>query len=273
MNPYSQQPQPEGGHHRRNRQSGWLSSQTIIGIGIVLFGLFMFLKRSNVYIPHWLTSWEVILIFIGILVGLRSGFKDVNWIILIVIGSAFLMDDLFAGYSMRKFGWPVALIIVGLIIAFKPRIARRQPWLYKNDDMPPPGGGTTMQQDFSTTQDASSWDKTQGEVLDVSAVFGGVKRNVMSKNFRGGEIVAVFGGAEINLSNADFEGVIRIESVSVFGGTKLYVPPNWDVQSEMVAVFGGVDDKRIIRPELIDPKKKLVLEGTCFLGGLEIRSF
>jgi hypothetical protein len=38
-------------------------------------------------------------------------------------------------------------------------------------------------------------------------------------------------------------------------------------------VFGGVEDKRVIRPELIDPNKKLVLEGTCFLGGLEIRNY
>ena len=95
----------------------------------------------------------------------------------------------------------------------------------------------------------------------------------MSKNFRGGEIVAVLGGAEINLAHADFDGVIRLEAVSVLGGTKLIVPPNWDVQSEMVAVFGGVEDKRVIRPELIDPNKKLVLEGTCFLGGLEIRNY
>ena len=57
------------------------------------------------------------------------------------------------------------------------------------------------------------------------------------------------------------------------GGTKLIVPPTWDVQSEMVAIFGGVEDKRRINPEMINRNKRLILMGTAFLGGLEIRSY
>jgi hypothetical protein len=38
-------------------------------------------------------------------------------------------------------------------------------------------------------------------------------------------------------------------------------------------VFGGVDDKRFINPDLIDHNKRLIIEGTSFLGGLEIKSF
>jgi hypothetical protein len=64
-----------------------------------------------------------------------------------------------------------------------------------------------------------------------------------------------------------------LEVVNVLGGTKLIVPATWDVQSTMVAVFGGVDDKRFINPDLIDPNKRLIIEGTSFLGGLEIKSF
>jgi hypothetical protein len=41
----------------------------------------------------------------------------------------------------------------------------------------------------------------------------------------------------------------------------------------MVAILGGVDDKRNIRPELIDPNRRLIIEGTSLMGGLEIRSF
>lgn len=253
-----------------NKRSGWLSTQTLIGLGIVLFGLSMLLKRSNIYIPRWVMGWEMILIFIGIMIGLKSKFKDINWIFLIVIGGLFLIDDIFPGYRFDNFAWPVALVIAGLVIALRPRLARQSPWEQKDYDH---NSGNIQTNPTALNTPAASWDKSMGDVLDVVAVFGGVKRNVMSKNFRGGEIVAVLGGTEINLSHADFDGVIRLEAVSVLGGTKLIVPPNWDVQSEMVAVFGGVEDKRIIRPELIDPNKKLVLEGTCFLGGLEIRNY
>ncbi|HZH94371.1 MAG TPA: LiaF domain-containing protein, partial [Flavisolibacter sp.] len=104
-------------------------------------------------------------------------------------------------------------------------------------------------------------------------VFGGIKKIVLSKNFKGGDLVNFMGGSEINLTQADFSGRIRIETTNVFGGTKLIVPPTWDVQSEVVAVFGGVDDKRQLIGTGVDPNKVLVIEGTCIFGGIEIRSF
>jgi hypothetical protein len=252
------------------QKPGWLSTQTIIGIGIVLFGIAILLKRADINIPRWVMGWEMIVLLIGIGIGLKSKFKDVSWIILVTIGSLFLVDDIFEGYRFDRFAWPTALIVIGLIMALRPRFARFPSW-DKHDQKD--SYGIKNQTSDSYASAPASWDKDLGDVLDVTAVFGGVKRNVMSKNFRGGEIVAVLGGAEINLAHADFEGVIRLEAVSVLGGTKLIVPPNWDVQSEMVAVFGGVEDKRVIRAELIDPTKKLILEGTCFLGGIEIRNY
>ena len=111
------------------------------------------------------------------------------------------------------------------------------------------------------------------DIIQCTAIFGGVKRTVVSKNFIGGEIVAVFGGAEIDLTHADINGTVKLEATNVLGGTKLIVPSTWDVQSEMVAVFGGVEDKRRIHPELINRNKRLVLTGTAFLGGLEVKSF
>ena len=62
-------------------------------------------------------------------------------------------------------------------------------------------------------------------------------------------------------------------ATNIFGGTKLVVPPTWDVQSEMVAIFGGVDDKRQIKGVHLDPNKVLILDGTCIFGGIEIRSY
>jgi predicted membrane protein len=108
--------------------------------------------------------------------------------------------------------------------------------------------------------------------LDVVTIFGNVKKLVYSKNFKGGDIVSIFGGTEINLTQADFNGEIVIELVQIFAGAKIIVPPHWQIRSEMVAVFGGIEDKR--NPQAnYDTDKVVVLNGTTFFGGIEIRSY
>jgi hypothetical protein len=248
-----------------------LSGQLSIGLIVALIGTGLLLRRVDAPLPQWVTSWEMILIVVGVFMGIANRFKDISWVIPILVGLVFLIDDIVPDVNIRKLLWPSAMIIIGLIIAFRPKFSA---W---GSYQPARAAGTDpaaaqLPAPFPSTATAE-YQTTADDVLDATAVFGGVKRSVVSKQFRGGEIVAVFGGAEINLAHADFHGVIKLEIVNVLGGTKLIVPANWDVQSVMVAVFGGVEDKRIIRPEMIDPNKKLIIEGTSFLGGLEIRSF
>jgi predicted membrane protein len=133
-----------------------------------------------------------------------------------------------------------------------------------------PAEETSKKEAFYTEGTATA-DKR--DFLDVTAVFGGVKKNVLSKNFQGGDITSIMGGCEIDLTQADFTGRITIDATNIFGGTKLIVPPTWDVQSEVSAIFGGVDDKRQLSGIPMDPNKVLILDGTCMFGGIEIRSF
>lgn len=96
---------------------------------------------------------------------------------------------------------------------------------------------------------------------------------ISSKEFRGGEVVNAFGGCEIDLSQADIKGKVALDVVQIFGGTKIIVPADWEIQSKMVAVFGGIEDKR--NPALIrtNPDKILVIEGTCIFAGVDILSY
>ncbi|MBL0132131.1 MAG: hypothetical protein IPP43_14385 [Chitinophagaceae bacterium] len=116
-----------------------------------------------------------------------------------------------------------------------------------------------------------TWSKD--DFVNTNCVFGGTKRNILSKEFKGGDIVNLFGGTEINLSQADIQGTVVIEITNFFGGTKLIVPSNWEVKSEAVMVFGGVDDKRSIPASTETSGKILVLRGTVIFGGIEIKSF
>ena len=270
------------------------NSQAIIGGFIIIIGILILLRRLGLPIPHWLYSWEMILIGVGVVMGVKSGFRDISWIIPIIIGTIFLSGDIFPHLHFGNLIWPVGIIVIGAIFIVKgnKRRNRGNSCFYPNDNggtgAPPTGQDETFVSGFKRMDEPGGESGTTGQAMpganagmatstddeiECVAVFGGVKRSVVSKNFRGGEIVAVFGGAEIDLTHADINGVVKLEATNVLGGTKLIVPPTWDVQSEMVAIFGGVEDKRRIQPERINQNKRLVLYGTAFLGGLEIKSF
>jgi predicted membrane protein len=122
---------------------------------------------------------------------------------------------------------------------------------------------------------AFSYDKTanNNDIIDVMAVFGGSHQTVYSKNFQGGDITAVFGGADIVMTQADFPETVSLDVTAVFGGIKLIVPQNWAIKSNVTALFGSVEDKRAHTMPISEMQKTLVLNGTALFGGIEIKSF
>jgi predicted membrane protein len=210
-------------------------------------------------IPYWLFTWPMILVVVGLFVGIQTRFRDFGWLILMGIGAFFLADKVFPDYDAGRFIIPVVVCVIGFTLLMAPGKKKRfrkrdhEKALYYKDA------------DENPTQSKS-------DTMEVVSIFGNVKKNVYSKDFKGGEVVSVFGGAEINLSQADFNGPITLEVVQVFGGTKLIVPPHWVIRSEAVAIFGGIEDKR--PPQTItSPDKVLVIQGTALFAGIEIKSY
>jgi predicted membrane protein len=113
----------------------------------------------------------------------------------------------------------------------------------------------------------------QEDFVDSTSVFGGAKKNIISKNFKGGDLVNIFGGTELDLTRADFNGTAVVELTTIFGGTKFIVPSNWTVKSEAVTIFGGLEDKRNTHNLVDNPDKVLILRGTVIFGGIEIKSY
>jgi len=249
--------------HNPNYRRGKITG----GIIIILIGVVLLLKEMGVTFPSWLVSWEMILIVIGIYTGFKHNFKHPSWIILITIGLVFLADDI-ADFSMEAYIWPVMLILLGVFVMFKPNKKHCdnhnwQRWEHKWRDK------------WEWENEAGYKDKN--DFIESVTVFGGIKKNVLSKQFKGGEITCVFGGAEINLMQADINGTAVLEVNAVMGGAKLIVPANWEIhQQDLVAVMGGIEDKRYVKSETFtenENPKILVLRGTCFLGGIEIKSY
>ncbi|MEQ9262482.1 MAG: DUF5668 domain-containing protein [Owenweeksia sp.] len=227
------------------------------GIIIILLGVFWLLRKMGLYIPGWVFDWEMILIYIGLAIGIGSGFKNNTAWILIGIGGFFLIDDLyFIPFELREYFWPVMVIIIGLVILLKPKKKERNHYSepswrgYEESEM-----------------------KNPAHALDSVSVFNGSKKNILSRQFKGGETVTVFGGTEINLLQADFEGIIELENVVIFGGLKLIVPPNWEVRTNVVSILAGVEDKRASTVQVVPDDKILIITGVVVFGGIDIVSY
>jgi predicted membrane protein len=231
--------------------------------GILLLGIggLLLARQAGAELPYWLFSWPMILVVVGLFVGIKTKFKDFGWLILMGIGVFFLIDKSQFDASLRKFLWPAAIIGAGLLVLLnglfrKPATNFREEPVSANDETP---------QEVRTGV-------TKEDIMEVVCIFGFTRRMVLSKNFKGGEVVSVFGSSEINLTNADFTGRLVLEVVQVFGGTKLIIPPHWEVQSHTAVIFGGIEDKRSMQ-RVGDPEKVLVIEGVTFFGGVTIASY
>jgi predicted membrane protein len=207
---------------------------------------------------------------VGIYSGVKHKFNNNAWIILIAIGSFFLFDSVM-DLSLQPYFWPIAIIAIGVLFIVRPERNRRH--RFGNFDRKNFTGnysGRTWQQPEST----DSFTNDDSDYLSINSVFSGVKRNVVSKDFKGGKTTCIFGGADIDFSQADIQSKAEIILEVVFGGIKLIVPPHWTVINEIDGVFHGVNDKRQFNTTMaVNPDKTLILKGSVVFGGVDIKSF
>lgn len=236
------------------------------GVFVLLIGVAALVKASVTDLPDWVFSWQTFLIALGVFLGVRHNFRGVSWFVLMLIGGGFLIPEVYSDIDMHRYIWPAVMIIIGIFLILRPR--RRYNWDLTDDEK--------KNSTPSGIEDATIVDETKGskeDYVNATSVFGGAKKNILSKNFKGGEIVNIFGGTELNLSQADINGEAVIEMTTIFGGTKLIIPSNWTVKSDAAVIFGGIEDKRNM-PPINDPTGKvLTLKGTVIFGGIDIKSF
>jgi len=251
-----------------NRTGRVLSGLMIIAVGVVFF-----MKQSGVVFPYWLFTWPMFLIGIGMYLLLKSGFRRPGGLGLLLIGGLFLADQLIADISFGQFIWPAAIIFAGIWVMFSPgkKFGKERWRKHRERAQRFDRQRETM---FSQQNAGMAGSTDQDSFMDSTVFFGSVKKNIYSKNFRGGEAVTIFGGTEINLSQAEINGTAELELTQIFGGTKLIIPAHWQVRSELVAIMGGVEDKRSLHPvHQEDDKRVLIIRGTSIFGGIEIKSY
>jgi len=222
-----------------------ITPRLIVGFGILAFGMLWTLDNLEILnaapIVRW---WPMILVLIG-LVQLPD--RRVNRFVpiaLIVVGALLLLD------RTRRIDFdlgdliPLAIALLGAKLIWE-AVTRRQ-------------RGT------GAIADADS-------VIHAFAMMAGVKRQSVSREFRGGDANAIMGGVEIDLRNAQIrEGDDAIiDAFAMWGGVEIKVPPHWRVVGNVLPVMGAFEDNTHPSGE---SGPTLLVRGTAIMGGIEVKN-
>jgi hypothetical protein len=278
--------------------------KAMAGIILLAVGGVLLLKQfASFLIPGWLFSWPMWLIGWGLYIGAKHNYKNSSWAILVFLGVLFLFNNNIP--DAGRVVWPIAIIAFGMWLIVKRGKHGDQQWegkyktkweknyadpqnwgnaekpkfnfekatdaevdyvVKEGDDVPPNGPDTPP---YTPPFGHHNGD----DYLDTVSIFGGVNKTILSKDFKGGDIVNIFGGAELDFTQADIDGRVYLDITQIFGGTKIIVPSNWQVVSDLAAVFASVDDKRIKSTASSVNGKILVLKGVSIFAGVDIRSY
>jgi len=225
-----------------------------LGVLVIAAGLLLLARNTGLLTPavsRIIFSWEMLLIAIGVV---NIFWRQSVWsgIILIGIGGFFLLVNFYhMPFSTWQIFLPAILILFGLQMIF---------------------GAAHWKKRF---QNRPLFNQSVGseDFFEDIAIFGGGERKIVTPNFKGGRMVAAFGGSKVDLSHCNITPGNRpmIEVVSIFGGTSLLVPSDWNVKVEVFNIFGGYVDKRIAYQ--VDINKTVIIKGVTIFGGGDVKSF
>jgi predicted membrane protein len=268
-------------NNNRPHKSTILAGAIFVAVGIIV----LINQLDFFFIPGWLFSWPMWVIVFAVYSGAKHDFKNTGWIIWLFVGIFFLTNEIMPYAHFARNFWPIIFIAIGIrMITNRNRTWDKKRW---NKDNWKQNWGTTYNNpnepvvDYTQTDAGSATSSATDsapkshlgdDYLDAVSIFSGAKKRVLSKDFKGGEIVNIFGGADVDLTQADINGRVIIDVTQVFGGIKLIVPPHWHVTSDMVSLFAGFDDKRMMKSDY-GSDKILVLKGTSIFAGVDIRSY
>lgn len=109
--------------------------------------------------------------------------------------------------------------------------------------------------------------------LNSTALFSGIKKTILSKDFKGGKISNLFGSTEIDFTNADLHGVAILDISQAFGSTTITVPGDWRIESDLSQLFAVVDDNRNNVYQTNKSDKVLYLKGLSACASVEIQNY
>jgi predicted membrane protein len=216
------------------------SSQRLwIGIILVVIGAMILLDNLDILefgdlIGDW---WPIIFIIIGAF-KLKEPNKNTAFVF-ITIGALFLLMSLnIVDLDDILQFWPLILIFIGLSLLFR---SRREKAVELSENR-----------------------------FKLSAIFGGVEREIVSNDLQDGEVTVVFGGAEIDMTKATIaESGATLDLTAMFGGIELRVPKDTRVLVLGSPILGGIENRT--SRESTSTQPTIRCHCNVVAGGIEIR--
>jgi predicted membrane protein len=240
-----------------------------LGLVVIAVGvLFTLDKLGSVDAGEFWEYWPVLLIAVGIgRVAQPRGTQGRGFgVVLMVLGTWFLLSNLdLIHYSFGDV-WPILVVLLGIMMVWRaitgpffesPR-RRLKEAMAAGDGSAAVGGLATSGSDTSST-------------VNGFALLGGVKRKVVSQDFRGGALTAILGGCELDLRHASISsGQAVIDTFALWGGIEIRVPQEWSVVVQGTPILGAFDDKTVRVGG--DGSKVLVIKGVALMGGVDVKN-
>ncbi len=242
---------PDHGH----RQVG----RVVFGLFIVVVGLFALLDNLHLFDSHLVQPyWPLVFVALGALKLARPRMGRARWLgaAFVALGAAMTLNNLGLIHFQVRDWWPLLLMLLGVGMIFKPRGGRGRRWRRRHG--PPCGIGGDGPRDERLEH---------GARIDASAVMSGLVLKNDSQAFEGGEISTVMGAVEVDLRQASVAGEALLHLSVIMGGIEIKVPRDWSVSIRGTPTLGGIED-RTAPP--MTPGKRLVIEGSVVMGGVEI---
>ena len=243
-----------GGYPHHSKLNTFATAAVFIIVGLLFLG-----RNFGVIDPslfHILVSWQMLLIVVGVVNLIKRHL--VGGCITIAVGTYFLLPEI-TGIEQEWLGmfWPVFLILIGILILFRPKHNRfkHQRW-----------------EDRRVEYAKETYHSEDGFVVSDNT-FGSVQQIVLDPVFRGAQIKNVFGGTVLDLRRTKLDAPQTFIDVDcTFGGVEIYLPSDWNLQTQIDAFIGGSDDKRYNTSIEIDKEHALVVRGKVTFGGIEFKS-
>jgi predicted membrane protein len=221
----------------------------LIGLSIAAAGILFTLDNLRIIrVGDVLGYWPLVLVLIGIAQIVQSRtWGGYLWGLVLVFTGFWIMGESLGFVTMSIWRlWPLLLVLLGGSIVRRAFSA------------PTAEGGPADSRDY----------------IRGTAVMGGFERASTSPAFRGGDLVAVMGGCKLDLRRASISGgEAAIDVLAVMGGVELLIPETWSVDARVLPLMGGVTDRtRVASPAAGSPRQRLVVRGTVFMGGVEVKN-
>lgn len=221
-----------------------MKSKILFGLLFVAVGVIYGLQELGMITDIGLTA-NVIFPSIMIIIGLIILFNNHNIIfggIVTFLGVVNLLNDWYP--QLNKIIFPGILVIIGIEILL---------------------GGIFKR--ITRPRDNLSIDNN--DELNAIAVLGGVEKQVVSQNFKGGKADAFLGGVVLDLTEIKLTSDAVIDVNAFMGGVEIKLPSNIRIRSDVNGFLGGVEIKH--RPVEPTGDYILILRGTAVLGGIEVK--